>query len=342
MKAYVDQIICPICKDLIENPVSCPFCGNSFCFDCVKLQKKKKDECPICGKCRKDGFELNTNEGLNQILNSIVKICDFCHKKIKINEEDKHKKNCKIYKCNYCEGNFYDEKSFYNHFFKDEIHKDILVFSFDKKKMNEKMPKSLEENIEKIKDIRKKTEHLEKILNEAIKNEDKKKGKIYEDSKEIHPYLNLVQINKKQQDNLFNVNDEYSQLKNNIEPPPGVTLNQFMDLFYCGCQTNFPCEYNICFPGSFLCPSCLRLNQRYHGLKRHYLINYAGRVSRCIKGKFQCNCEYVKISQSQGNTFYNRNNCNNNSLCDACYDLNNREILLQYLPEGYLYKVLNN
>ena len=44
MKAYVEQIICPICKEFIENPVTCPFCGNSFCLDCIKLQKKKKDE----------------------------------------------------------------------------------------------------------------------------------------------------------------------------------------------------------------------------------------------------------------------------------------------------------
>ncbi len=341
MKAYA-EISCPICFAILDDPVTCRFCGNSFCYNCSILQKKTKDECPSCGGCGKNGFECNKNEGLNQIIKSIVKICDFCHKKIPKNAEEEHKNNCKIYKCNYCEGNFNDENKFNDHFFKDQIHKDILVFSFDKKKINEKFPASLEENIKKIKDIRKKREYLQKMFNEAVKNEENKKGKIYEDSKEIHPYLNLVQNNKKQQDNLFNINDEYSQIKNAIEPPPDVTYNQFMDLYYCGCQTNFPCEYNICFPGSFLCPRCLRLNQRYHGLKRHYLINYAGRVSRCIKGKFQCNCEFLKISKTQGNTFYNRNTCNNDFLCDACYELNNRNILIQYLPEDYLYKVLNN
>ena len=338
MRAYL-SIKCPICHGINNDIITCQSCGNSFCKGCAEKENTKRKECP---SCKFKDFELIKNKGIAQILKDSVKKCDFCHATLNINEFEDHKDNCKIYSCNFCERKFYDEDSFYNHYSKDQTHKDIVVFFFDKKKMNEKIPTSLEENIKKLKEITKKTEFLEKLLEEAEKNEPEKKGKIYEDSKEIHPYLNLVHNNKNQQSDLVNVNDEYSQIRNSIDKPSDVTLNQFMDLYYCGCQTNFQCEYNICAPGSFLCPRCMRLNQKYHGLKRHYLINSAGRVSRCIRGKFQCNCEYLKIIKSQGNTFMNKNNCNSDFLCDACYELNNNDILKQYIPEEFLYKVLNN
>ena len=338
MKAILSSANCQICLSIPEDPITCKNCGNNFCFNCGNKEKKRNNCCP---NCKNRPFEFIENKGLKQVFKNMIKICDFCKKEININEIDEHKQNCKIYSCNLCDGTFYDEKIFYDHYFQDQIHKELIEFYFDKKKIGEKIPKDLEEKKLIIKDTRKKLEHLQKVLEKAINNEGKKKGKIYEDSKEIHPYLNLVQNGKNHSDKL-NTNDEMSQIKIPINPPPYVTLNQFMDLYYCGSQTNFICEYNVCAPGSFLCPRCMRLNQKYHGLKSHYLINAAGRVSRCIKGKYQCNCEYLKIVKSNNNIFYNKNNCNNDFLCDACYELNNIDILKQYLPEEFLYKVLNN
>ncbi|KAL0147604.1 hypothetical protein M9458_057086, partial [Cirrhinus mrigala] len=43
-----DQASCPVCQDLLKNPVTCN-CGQSFCSACV-LSPKGSRSCPRCGQ----------------------------------------------------------------------------------------------------------------------------------------------------------------------------------------------------------------------------------------------------------------------------------------------------
>lgn len=334
------SLSCSICSGTIENPVTCTYCGNSFCKDCAERSKKKKNECPFC----KNPFDFTFNEGINHLLKAQGKKCDICNDIFDINELEKHRINCKKYKCNYCAKIYNGKKNFLNHLL-ESVHKDIIVFKFSKSTMDEDFPDDLYSKLCGLLNYNKNIDELEKKLLESEKKEPEKKGKIYIDSTEIHPFLNLIKKASEPgfQNNEINTDDKISSIRKKIEIPNGCYLNTFMDLYYCNSQTTFKIKYNICYPGSYLCLRCLKLNQIYHNLKRYYLINKAGRVSRCKKGKFHCYCLFKKKTNVKDNTFVRDYICSSDDLCDSCLELNDIEILKIYFPnEEFLYKILNN
>ncbi|CDW85427.1 wd-40 repeat protein [Stylonychia lemnae] len=49
-KRAQDQLDCPICLQIVYNPVECSNCQKCFCEDCVNswLQRDRYDSCPLC------------------------------------------------------------------------------------------------------------------------------------------------------------------------------------------------------------------------------------------------------------------------------------------------------
>jgi hypothetical protein len=96
-------------------------------------------------------------------------------------------------------------------------------------------------------------------------------------------------------------------------------LNKEYDLVFC--NNNNKINNKICKPGNELCINCMKINQAYHGLKKHYLINKAGRAAKLKKNKFICNCAFINKITKNELTFNNKCICSDSVSCSACNDL---------------------
>ncbi|XP_031151203.1 E3 ubiquitin-protein ligase TRIM21-like [Sander lucioperca] len=71
-----EQLLCPICLDLFNQPVSTP-CGHNFCRDCIQgyWQSANLSQCPMCKQkfCRRPELKVNTfiSEVASQFKNSL-------------------------------------------------------------------------------------------------------------------------------------------------------------------------------------------------------------------------------------------------------------------------------
>ena len=88
MKILEEYFTCPICIEIMNNPIT-TICGHNFCKDCINLSLIN---CPICKKTL-DFSNLNTNYQLKNIIESIK---NFDNQELKnkffpeiINEEKK-------------------------------------------------------------------------------------------------------------------------------------------------------------------------------------------------------------------------------------------------------------
>ncbi len=144
---------------------------------------------------------------------------------------------------------------------------------------------------------------------------------IYNDPNEPHKYLNLL---KKENKGVINFEDKYSNIRKTIEVPKECYLFEKMDLYYCYRKTNINCpccESKVCKPGNCFCKRCMIINKEYHGLKKHYLINKAGRAAKMKKNKFICNCAFINKKTKNELTFNNKCICSDIVSCSACKDL---------------------
>ncbi len=63
-----DQLLCSICLDVFDNPVSTP-CGHSFCMTCIGhyWDSVKHYQCPLCKQTFKRKPDLHINRTLREI-----------------------------------------------------------------------------------------------------------------------------------------------------------------------------------------------------------------------------------------------------------------------------------
>ena len=66
-KDDIEDLICPICLQILGNPVCCSDKINSHCFckDCIDEFLKEKNNCPVC----KLIFEYKNNKNIIDKLN---------------------------------------------------------------------------------------------------------------------------------------------------------------------------------------------------------------------------------------------------------------------------------
>ena len=92
---------CPICLNLIWDPIECNDCGKTFCKICLEKTKETKDSCPTC---RKNPFQGRISKSLRTFFNKIKINCIFkgCKEHPYYSEYIDHIKKCKfrLYQCN--------------------------------------------------------------------------------------------------------------------------------------------------------------------------------------------------------------------------------------------------
>jgi len=89
---------CPICLSIAEDPWESSCCGHLFCNQCIKLIKSKK--CPICRKKRAK-FRENTF-AKKFLLNDLLVKCQYgCDASITLGNTKLHRYECELslFKC---------------------------------------------------------------------------------------------------------------------------------------------------------------------------------------------------------------------------------------------------
>ncbi|XP_029998007.1 E3 ubiquitin-protein ligase RBBP6 isoform X2 [Sphaeramia orbicularis] len=70
-----DELVCLICRDLLNDAVVIPCCGNSYCDDCIRsaLLDSEEHVCPTCNQLEVSPDTLIANKFLRQAVNNYKK-----------------------------------------------------------------------------------------------------------------------------------------------------------------------------------------------------------------------------------------------------------------------------
>ena len=71
----IDNLICPICYNILKDPISCNYTEKShtFCKVCILKSLKINDKCPLC----KQTFEFVTNKKVKELLQKLKFKCKY-------------------------------------------------------------------------------------------------------------------------------------------------------------------------------------------------------------------------------------------------------------------------
>ena len=110
------DLICPICYNILKNPIECSLNSNShsFCKECIDKSLEYSDVCPIC----KNYFEYIPNYEVEKILEQLCFKCIYykegCTKILKYSEYFNHINECEykniIYECKIEKYNYIKKK----------------------------------------------------------------------------------------------------------------------------------------------------------------------------------------------------------------------------------------
>ena len=327
MKINEEMIICQICSDYFEEPVECLTCHNNFCKTCIEelkescIKNNHKFNCPLC---RIEPFIYQSNTQFKYILDLMEYECSKCKTRLKgIKNYKEHKKNCKqIFKCLIC-GTDFNENNFIEHLFNNDIHKNIIKYSFDKinqnKKWNEKFygqMKQIQIGNESEINYKKFSEEEEKKIDNTIekwkkdyekknslKNNNQKEKETYEeiegylDSKIIYEFQNYLNI--KSEENFDKIFTKYFYGKDRFENFQNT--KEFQDV----CVIDNKKNYIISFKDFIVPDKCIFLDKynlyycfRNNNLNCECCENHICQPGNCIcKECMQTNLSFHGLKQ---------------------------------------------
>ena len=114
---YIEKLICPICLDILKNPISCNSTkkSHSFCEECINKSLENNDKCPLC----RQEFEFGINKKVERLLQKLKFKCIYaeegCPKILDYSIYFKHIDKCGfrdlLYECQ-IDKYFYSEKKY--------------------------------------------------------------------------------------------------------------------------------------------------------------------------------------------------------------------------------------
>ena len=87
---FKDDVICPICSNLIINPMMCMRCQNVYCKKCIEAWNKKDNKCP--NRCENPDYHKSLEK--SNTLSKLKFKCEKCGEEILYNNVQKHMDNC--------------------------------------------------------------------------------------------------------------------------------------------------------------------------------------------------------------------------------------------------------
>ena len=99
-----DYLLCPICKELVRDAITCSKCNDNFCKRCINTwQSTGHKDCPCC---QQTWTHRNLDKALQKILDSYLIMCKYpeCSEIVKCRDLNGHMEECKYKKisCIYC------------------------------------------------------------------------------------------------------------------------------------------------------------------------------------------------------------------------------------------------
>jgi len=89
-----DDIICPICCAVLQNPMMLVCCGGHLCLSCLKdVRKSNFKDCPLC---RKTGYTATKSRFMMSFCSKIELVCpiDGCNTAVPYLRFEEHKNRC--------------------------------------------------------------------------------------------------------------------------------------------------------------------------------------------------------------------------------------------------------
>ena len=264
--------------------------------------------------CNKKYFRPLKNNSVNELIQKVINgrrtyKCKKCNR-IFLEEKkyNEHKLKCNNIKCCTCGEIFKDQNLFLEHFNdKNNYQEKLYVCTFLLNSNLKNIPNNFFNKIDKEETLDNKNNNVKKFETDTGDIELK-----------IDKYINYFE-------NEYKIPNYEVVEKNNVQN----LLNKEYDLVFCKNKNQI--NNKVCKPGNELCFNCMKINQAYHGLKKHYLINCAGRVCTYGKGTFHCRCQFEKdmIHESGRPYSYNYICKDKNNVCSACQNMN--KLIKKYL-----------
>ena len=193
LEGIENDITCPICQGIINDPYFCLKCQNNFCNKCIKEWEQKNQNCPF----RCNNPEYTFNRFLNKIFSKLLKFkCQKgCDEIISYKDVNNHYENCK-------------KEDFKSKYYESQTQVEILKVQIEnyndiQNELNQTQERNeeLENELEEVKEEKNSLENKIDELNERIDylaNEPNKLEDLQKDNEDL-----ANELEKEKQKNRF-------------------------------------------------------------------------------------------------------------------------------------------
>ena len=193
LESIENDITCPICHGIINDPYFCLKCQNNFCNKCIKEWEQKNQNCPF----RCNNPEYTFNRFLNKIFSKLLKFkCQKgCDEIISYKDVNNHYENCK-------------KEDFKSKYYESQTQVEILKVQIEnyndiQNELNQTQERNeeLENELEEVKEEKKSLENKIDELNERIDYLENEPNKLEDLQKDNEDLAN--ELEKEKQKNRF-------------------------------------------------------------------------------------------------------------------------------------------
>ena len=89
-EAFKEEVKCPICQNILINPMMCMGCQNVFCKKCTDEWAKKDDKCP--SRCKNQNYQKSIEK--KNILSKLKFKCFKCEENVAYDNIRTHMETC--------------------------------------------------------------------------------------------------------------------------------------------------------------------------------------------------------------------------------------------------------
>jgi DNA repair exonuclease SbcCD ATPase subunit len=193
LEGIENDITCPICQGIINDPYFCLKCQNNFCNKCIKEWEQKNQNCPF----RCNNPEYTFNRFLNKIFSKLLKFkCQKgCDEIISYKDVNNHYENCK-------------KEDFKSKYYESQTQVEILKVQIEnyndiQNELNQTQERNeeLENELEEVKEEKNSLENKIDELNERIDYLENEPNKLEDLQKDNEDLAN--ELEKEKQKNRF-------------------------------------------------------------------------------------------------------------------------------------------